>query len=58
MMLRLDDRSSPWSNFLRRFTKDRVGMISLIVVALLILTAVVGPGWSRTTPKTSSTTTT
>lgn len=43
MMLRLDDRSSPWSNFLRRFTKDRVGMISLIVVALLILTAVVGP---------------
>lgn len=43
MMLRLDDRSSPWSNFLRRFTKDRVGMISLIVVALLILAAVVGP---------------
>lgn len=43
MMLRLDDRSSPWSNFLRRFTKDSVGMISLIVVALLILTAVVGP---------------
>lgn len=43
MMLRLDDRSSPWSNFLCRFTKDRVGMISLIVVALLILTAVVGP---------------
>ncbi|MDR3770828.1 MAG: glutathione ABC transporter permease GsiD [Sutterella sp.] len=43
MMLRLDDRSSPWSNFLRRFTKDRVGMISLIVVALLILTAIVGP---------------
>lgn len=43
MMLRLDDCSSPWSNFLRRFTKDRVGMISLIVVALLILTAVVGP---------------
>lgn len=43
MMLRLDDRSSPWSNFLRRFTKDRVGMISLIVVALLILIAVVGP---------------
>lgn len=43
MMLRVDDRSSPWSNFLRRFTKDRVGMISLIVVALLILTAVVGP---------------
>lgn len=55
--LKPDHIRTPWSEFWRRFRRQPVAMTAGLFVLLLIVVAIVAPGWRRLMRKTILTTT-